>query len=170
MKFTTRECVFLAVLIAIPLVAWWCVFRPRNAQIDKVRREIQAKRERLYEMSKASEAMDTLEDDIEQYNRAIAFFRSKLPQEKEMDEVLRDVWRLTQTHRLAAKSIRTLTRSGPVSVVDPLGPYAEQPIALELEGGFREGLYSFLLDLERTARITRIHQLEEPTDRFASRW
>ena len=47
-----------------------------------------------------------------------------------------------------------------MSVVDPIGPYAEQPIALELEGGFKDGLYSFLLDLERTPRITRIHQLD----------
>ena len=160
MKFTARECVFLAVLVAIPLGAWWFVFRPRAAEISRVRQEIQAKRDRLAEMSEATEAMTALESDIDQYNEAIAFLQSKLPQEKEMDEVLREVWRLAQTHRLSAKSIRTLSRTSPVTAVNAIGPYAEQPIALELEGGFREGLYSFLLDLERTPRITRIHQLD----------
>ena len=45
-------------------------------------------------------------------------------------------------------------------VVDPTGPYAEQPVVLELEGDFNTGLYSFLLDLEMRPRITRIHQMD----------
>lgn len=160
MKFTIREAILLGLLVAIPLGSWWFMFRPRSAQIDQARREIDQKRSRLLEMSRADDAIDTLNGDIAQYNEAIEFFRSKLPQEKDIDEILREVWRLAQTHQLSTKSIRTLRQSGAVSTVDPTGPYAEQPIALELEGRFTEGLYPFLLDLEKMPRIARIHKMK----------
>ena len=160
MKFTIREAILLSLLVAIPLGSWWFVFRPRSAQIEQARHEIEQMRSRLLEMSRADEAIATLNDDIAQYNEAIKFFRSKLPQEKEIDEILREVWRLAQMHRLSTKSIRTVRHSGAVSTVDPTGPYAEQPIALELEGRFTEGLYPFLLDLENMPRISRIHKMK----------
>jgi len=160
MKFTVREAILLGLLVAIPIGSWWLVLRPRNEQIEQARQDIDQKRSRLLKMSRADEAIDALNDDIAQYNEAIEFFRSKLPQEKEMDQVLREVWRLAQTHQLSTKSIRTLRQSGAVSTVAPTGPYAEQPIALELEGRFTEGLYPFLLDLENMPRIARIHRMK----------
>ncbi|NLF30155.1 MAG: type 4a pilus biogenesis protein PilO [Planctomycetes bacterium] len=160
MKFTVREAILLSLLVAIPMGSWWFVFRPRKAQIEEARHEIDQKRSRLLEMSRADEAIASLNDDIAQYNEAIEFFRSKLPQEKEIDQILREVWRLAQTHQLSTKSIRTVRTSGALSTVDPAGPYAEQPVALELEGRFTEGLYPFLLDLENMPRISRIHKMK----------
>ncbi|MFW6155331.1 MAG: type 4a pilus biogenesis protein PilO [Planctomycetota bacterium] len=160
MRFTIREAILLGLLVAVPTGSWWFLFRPRNAQIEQARREIDRKRSRLLEMNRADDAIDTLNDNITQYNEAIDFFRSKLPQEKEMDEILREVWRLAQMHQLSTKSIRTLRQSGAISTVDPTGPYAEQPIALKLEGRFTEGLYPFLLDLENMPRIARIHKMK----------
>jgi len=43
--------------------------------------------------------------------------------------------------------------------LEPNGPYAEQPVFLQLEGDFK-GFYSFLLALENKARIMRIQQME----------
>ena len=69
-----------------------------------------------------------LQEEIGEYNKAIDFFQSKLPPEKEMDKVLREVWQLAQANDLVTKGIRTLKRSGTLTLADSSGPYAEQPI------------------------------------------
>ncbi|NQU75892.1 MAG: type 4a pilus biogenesis protein PilO [Planctomycetes bacterium] len=159
MKFGLREILFLLLLVAIPVGSWWFVFRPRNAQITEARKQIQTKQVKLQAIRRATSTMDSLKADIDEYNKAIEFFQSKLPQEKEIDKVLGEVWKLAQTSNLVTKGIRTLKRGGTVTLTDSAGPYAEQPIELELEGDFNEGLYSFLLALEKKPRITRIHAM-----------
>ncbi len=159
MRFGLREIMFLILLLAIPLGSWWFVLRPRNTQLSELREQIQAKRVKLKALGQASTTITELQREIDDYNAAIDFFRSKLPQEKEMDKVMREVWTLAKESELATKSIRTLKRSAALSITDPDGPYAEQPISLELEGDFNQGLYNFLLSLEKKARITRIHQI-----------
>ena len=57
MKFTVREAILLSLLVAIPMGSWWFVFRPRKAQIEEARHEIDQKRSRLLEMSRADEAI-----------------------------------------------------------------------------------------------------------------
>lgn len=160
MKFGVREALFLLLLVAIPVGSWWFVFQPRNAQIAQAKKQIQAKRMKLKALNRATATMESLKTDIDQYNQAIAFFQSKLPPEKEMDKVLKEVWKLAQDNDLDPKSFNTIKHRGTVMLTDPSGPYAEQPISLELEGDFNNGLYSFLLDLESKARITRIHKLD----------
>jgi type IV pilus assembly protein PilO len=159
MRFGMREILFLLLLVAIPVGAWWFVFHPRNIQIAQAKEQIQAKRLKLQALNRATATIDSLKSDIQEYNRAIDFFQSKLPAEKEMDKVLREVWELAQACNLTAKSVRTEKRQGPVMLSDTAGPYAEQPVCLELDGDFNSGLYSFLLALEKKARITRIHTM-----------
>ncbi len=95
-----------------------------------------------------------LKAEVESLRKAIRFFRSKLPSEEQMDQVLREVWRLALANRLNAKSIRTLPLRDEQTLTDPAGPYAEQPISMKLEGPF-EGFYGFLLALEAQPRIMR---------------
>lgn len=159
MKFGLRETLFLALLLAIPIGAWWFVFRPHNAQIAEARQQIEAKRAKLQALNRATATLSNLKAEIDEYNKAIDFFQSKLPEEKEMDKVLKEVWQLAESSNLKAKSIRTLRRTRAGSLIDPSGPYAEQPILLELEGGF-PGLYGFLLALEKTPRIIRIQDMK----------
>jgi len=162
MKFGLRETLFVAMLICIPLGAWWFVFRPRNTQVSELREQMQVKRARLNALSRTQANIADLQTEIDQYNEAIDFFQNKLPPEKEMDKVLREVWNLAKASSLTTKAIRTMKRhgGGGVTIADPDGPYAEQPISLELEGDFRHGLYNFLLALERKPRITRIQGME----------
>ena len=160
MRFGMREALFLLLLAAIPVAAWWFVFRPRNLQIAQASEQIQAKRLKLQALNRATATIDGLKADIEEYNKAIEFFRGKLPSEKEKDQVLREVWGLAQACNLTAKSVRTEKRSGSVTLTEAGGPYAEQPVSLELDGDFNAGLYSFLLALEKRPRITRVHQLQ----------
>ena len=91
-------------------------------------------------------------------DRAVKFFESKLPNEKEIDKVLQEVWRLAEANQLATKSIRTLERSGQNCFASGEGPHTEQPIAMQLEGDFM-GFYSFLQAMENQPRIIRIHKL-----------
>lgn len=160
MKFGLREVTFLILLVAIPLGSWWFVFHPREVQVSEAKRQMQAKRVKLQALHRASTAMSDLEKDIEQYNQAIEYFHSKLPSEKDIDKVVREVWKLAEASNLKIKTIGTLKSRNTVSIANPNGPFAEQPIELELEGDFNQGLYSFLLALERTSRITRIHELD----------
>ena len=159
MKFGAREILFLLLLVAIPVGSWWLVFRPRDSQIAEARQQIQAKRVKLAALNRATASIESLKQEIEEYNQAINFFQSKLPAEKEIDQVLGEVWKLAQTSNLTVKGVRTMSRVGPAALTQTNGPYAEQPVRLQLEGDFNEGLYCFLLALEKRPRITRIQKM-----------
>ncbi len=160
MKIGTREILFLLLLLAIPVGSWWLVFHPRSQKIAQAYDEIRTKREKLTALSKAATSISDLKSEIDRCNQDIAFFQSKLPQQKEMDQVLNDVWKLAQSSNLNVTGVRTINRTGNQSLTDPSGPYAEQPVRLQLEGDFNNGLYSFLLELEKLPRITRIEKMD----------
>ena len=158
MRFGVREIVFSVLLLAIPVGAWWFVFRPGNLRNAKVCEEIETRQNKLRVLNRATAIIGNLEQEIALLDDSIKFFRSKLPSEKEIDTVLREVWRLAEANNLATKSIRTLKMNDELSVTDPNGPYAEQPISMQLEGPFT-GLYRFLLALEAQPRIMRIQTM-----------
>ncbi len=158
MKFGTREAIFFVLLIAIPIGAWMLLFQPRSDRVAADLQQIEAKRAKLQALNRATATISDLKAEIGELDQAIAFFRSKLPQEKEIDQILKEVWKLAEQNQLATKSIRTTHRVGG-GAAEQTGPYAEQPIDLELEGDFY-GLYSFLLALENKPRITRLQQME----------
>jgi len=83
---------------------------------------------------------------------AIRFFESKLPPTSEIHKVLEQVTVIAQKQGLKPKTIRTLQKK------DNSG-YIEQPLQMELEGDFNS-FYSFLLELEKLPRITKIRELE----------
>lgn len=159
MKFGIREIVFIALLTAIPVAAWGLVFRPNNARKTEMAADIESQQAKLQALNKAVATIGDLRTEIASLEKAINFFRSKLPTEKEMDKVLQEVWRLAEANKLITKSIRTLQPKTEIMLTDPAGPYAEQPISMQLEGPF-EGFYGFLLALERQPRIMRIQQME----------
>ena len=75
MKFGLREVLFVALLMCIPLGAWWFVFRPRSAQIGELREQMQAKRAKLSALNRAQANIEDLQGEIGQYNEAIALFQ-----------------------------------------------------------------------------------------------
>jgi Tfp pilus assembly protein PilO len=158
MRFGPREIAFVVILLVIPVGAWWFVFRPHNAQNAEMRLEIEAKQEKLKALDRATGTIGNLKKEIAALSKALAFFESKLPSEKEIHNVLQEVWRLAEANRLIAKSIRTLDDKM-ASYTTATSIHREQPIAVKLEGDFR-GLYAFLQALERQPRILRIHQMK----------
>ena len=159
MKFGLREIVFVALLVIVPVASWSLVFRPMNAEAADIREQIEAKQARLRELDRATATIGDLKSRIEKLEEAMVFFRSKLPNEKEIDKVLEEVWQLAERNRLATKSIRTLKRTQ----AQQLGPTgrscSEQPIGVLLEGNFL-GFYSFLQALENQPRIMRIQKMD----------
>ena len=98
-------------------------------------------------------------EQIEQVAESMKYFECKLPPTSEIYTVLENVTIIAQKRGLIPKTIRTLKRK-------TNGGYVEQPLKMELQGDFNS-YYSFLLELERLDRITKIRELslKKKTDR-----
>lgn len=151
MRFGLREMIFILVLLAMPVAAYIFVFEPRNAQIVELRREIQQKQQKLAQLEAATKSINDLGQEIDRLSEAVTLFEQKLPQEREVEVILKEIWELAAKHKLTPKSVRT-----DKPVVSPT--CAELPIRLVIQGDF-DGYYSFLLDLEKLRRITRNPQM-----------
>lgn len=158
MKIGLRELVVVALLIAVPVGAWWYVFRPRNARDAELRAQIAERQEKLQALNRATATIGDLQRQITSLKEAIGFFHSKLPSEKEIDRVLQEIWRMAESNKLLTKSIRTLKRKDSWRFTAAAGPHAEQPIMIQLEGDFL-GFYAFLQALENQPRIMRIQDM-----------
>lgn len=160
MKLGPREILFIMLLLALPAAAYQFVFQPRNAQISEVRKQIVGKRAKLDQLQQATKRIDDLGEEIDRLSQAVALFEQKLPSEREVEVILKEVWELAMAHGLMPKSIKT---DKPID----MKLYAEQPLNMVIEGDF-DGFYSFLLDMEKLRRITRLPQLRlENKDRYS---
>lgn len=147
MQFGPREAVFILLLLAMPVAAYFFVFQPRSAQVAEARTEIAAKQAKLKELEAATKSIDDLGDEIDRLRQAIDLVEQKLPAQRDVEIVLRDVWRLAAENKLTPKSVRT------DKIVDA-AQYAELPIKMTIIGDF-SGFYTFLQELEKLPRITR---------------
>jgi Tfp pilus assembly protein PilO len=157
MKPGPREIAFALLLMAIPLGAWHFLFRPQNVQDAELRRQIEAKQEKLRAVNRATAVIGDLQKEITSLSGAIEFFQSKLPSDKEIDQVLQELWKIAETNQLTTKSVRTLPRTSE-NLLTGGNQHAEQPISMQLEGDFH-GFYGFLQALENQPRIMRIRNL-----------
>ncbi len=152
MKFGFREILFILLLLAVPVGAYLFVFEPRNRQIDEVREEIKRKQAKLEELESATRKIPDLGEEIDRLTDAIEIIEQKLPDERKVDEVLKQVWEMAARQRLTPRSVRT---DKPL----PGNQYSELPIQMEIVGDF-DGFYSFLLELEKLPRITQLPKMK----------
>lgn len=152
MRFGIREVIFILLLLAVPVGAYLFVFEPRNKQIEEVREEIKRKQIKLSELEAATKKIPDLGEEIDRLAEAIEVIEQKLPDERKVDEVLKQVWEMATKQRLAPKSVRT---DKPL----PSNQYSELPIQMEIVGDF-DGFYSFLLELEKLPRITQLPKMK----------
>lgn len=162
MKFGVREIAFVAALLALLGCCYFFLFKPANEHREALRSEIREKQQELDDLRRATAGVKDLETRIDDLHRAITFFESKLPHEKEMDKVLKEVWKLAESNALQARRIRTLRSTKAAG-------YSEQPIELAIAGDFA-GFYQFLLQMEKLPRIVRVRtmDLQKITDREGS--
>ena len=133
------------------------MIRPANSRLAEKKLIFQNKLEKLDELEEASVAARDLDEQLEELERAVVFFESKLPPESQIDRVLKQITVIAQKQGLESKTIRALKRKD-------CNGYIEQPLRMELYGNFNS-YYSFLLALERLDRITKIRELELKKDR-----
>ena len=156
MKFGIREISLCALLIAVPAGAMAFVFNPANTRHEEMRRQVNDKQAKLRQLNRVMGTVGSLQMEIGELEKAITYFKAKLPGEKGIDEVLRETWRLAENNDLITKSIRTVPRGG--GKLYATGSQSEQPVQVLLEGDF-EGVYSFLQALENQPRIMRINRM-----------
>ncbi len=147
MKFGWRELVFVCVLLGL-LGATWVLFNKANLRRADKLAEIETKRQTLSNLRKSTAGIADLNRKIDELQQAITFFESKLPQEKEVDKILKEVWQMAEANSLQTRTVKTLKNEKNAN-------YSEQPIQMSLSGDFN-GFYAFLLQLEKLDRITRV--------------
>jgi type IV pilus assembly protein PilO len=152
MKLGIRETIFIAVLIGVLGCAYFAIFQKANAHRLATEADTQAKRQKLAELQSATTGISDLNRKIDELQRAIDFFQSKLPQQREVETILNEVTQLSAANGLRSKTFKTLNGE-----VTP--NYAELPIDLKLSGDFT-GFYSFLLQVEKLPRLTRVTHMK----------
>ena len=152
MRMGTREVIFILLLLAMPVAAYFFVFQPRNEQIASARAEIALKQQKLAQLEAATMKIQDLGQEIDKLSTAITVFEEKLPAERETEVILKQVWELATRHQLVPRSVRT-------DKVIPGPLYSTLPIQMSILGNF-DGFYSFLLDLEKLQRLTQIPKLD----------
>ncbi len=130
MRIGLRECILLAVLLALPLSSYWLVFRPQNSEIAQARREIEHKRLMLEKLQQTTARNADLQRANEEIRQSIDAIEAGLePPAIESDKPVKAAM------------------------------YMEQPLKMKINGDF-DGFYRFLIALEQLPRITRIPSME----------
>ena len=152
MKFGIRELLFVILLLAIPSGAYLWVFKPANQHVEGQRQVIESKEKKLLSLQRAMVGIKDLNEEVEKLKDAVAFFENKLPPRHEIHKVLAKVTQIADQHGLETKLFETLKSK-------PFAAYSEQPIKMEVYGGFN-AFYQFLLDVEKMPRITKIREMK----------
>jgi len=151
MKLSSRGIAIAVLLVALLGSAYFFVFAKANQRRAELLADTRQKRSALENLRQATAGIDDVNHKLDDLKKAIAFFENKLPQEKEMDKILKQVWQMAEANALQCKTIKTLKSEKSAN-------YSEQPIELSLSGNF-DGYYSFLLQLEKLQRLTRVTQM-----------
>jgi len=152
MKGIVRIIVTLACLAVVTAATVLLVLRPLNARVEEDREAIEQRRTQLVKLERVARRISDLQKEIHRLEDALAFFEDRLPEEKEIDVILREVWLIAEQKALVARSVRTQTAASQPR-------YNLQPITISLQGTF-ESFYEFMLGLERLPRITKIRQMQ----------
>lgn len=140
------------VVVGLPVAAYFLVFRPMNAEVKHLKDEI-GHRESLLAKLKEETARNA---DLERANLEIAEsirqIEARLPTNKEIDAIVRQVSDVAVESGLQPPSIKS-------AKAVPAGLYMEQPLEMETTGSF-VGFRNFLSRVEKMERITRIHNMK----------
>ncbi len=119
--------------------------------------DIASKQQMLKDLEKAMANVRNLPEQIASLQKAIDFLEKKLPNAKEMDRVLNEVWEKAKDNNLNIKSVRNSKAIEGTS-------YSEQPIKMVIEGQFYPGFFKFLTDVEQMPRLTKINEMKLTAD------
>lgn len=148
MQFGTRELVLFLTVLLLPVVSYFTIFQPQNNRIDSAKADITHKQELLAQLRRETARSKDLESVNTELQERIGEIEARLPNNKAVDQIVRQVSELAIQSGLQPPSLKG---EKPVAAAR----YREQPLTMETQGSF-EGYYQFLLNLERLPRITRV--------------
>lgn len=148
MRFGLRELIFVIAMIGLLACSYFLVFQKADEKRLQLKADVENKQRALANLRQATAGIEDMGKKIDELQKAIEFFESKLPQEKEVDKILKEVWQMAEANSLQTKTVKTMK-------AERASGYSEQPIQMSLAGDFN-GFYSFLLQLEKLPRITRV--------------
>lgn len=111
-------------------------------------REIEDRQRALADLERSTAGIDDINRKIKELQDAVQFFESKLPQEKEVETILAQVWKMAEANSLQAKTIKS-------GKTERTANYSEQTIEMSLAGDFT-GFYLFMQQLEKLPRLMRV--------------
>jgi Tfp pilus assembly protein PilO len=151
MRFGLRELIFVLLLIGVLVASWQVVFKKDNLDIAQALEEKARMQRKLQDLQLATRQIDDLGREIDKLTNAIDLFEAKLPAEKEIDVILKDVWQMADKHGLKSRSVKA-------EKARQNNRYSEAELNMIILGDFNS-FYSFLLDLERLSRITCVREM-----------
>jgi type IV pilus assembly protein PilO len=147
-----RKVIFLVLLLGFLAAGYQFLIKKANDQLAQARQQLDEKRAKLTEYERITAQAEDYARQGKQVEEAIRFFESKLPPTSEIHKVLEQVTVIAQKQGLDPKTIRTL-------VAKDTSGYVEQPLQMKLVGNFNS-FYSFLLEMEKLPRITKLRELK----------
>ncbi len=152
MTFTPRSLAITLFVVGMPLICYFAVFRPQNAAIAAARSEVEHKAAMLARLKEETVRNSDLAKTNEQLSATVRSIEARLPSGKELDALVKQVSNLAVAAGLQPPTMKMLP---PLQASE----YLEQPIELEVEGGFK-GFFTFISKVEKLPRITRIHDMK----------
>ncbi len=152
MKLGFHGFLILVILLATPLAAYFTVFKPMNVRIETERKEAEHKEALLSKLREETARNTDLEMANQALQRNVHLIEARLPSEKEVDEIVRQVSDLAVQAGLSPPAIKS-------SKPFPAALYKEQPLEMEVSGNFVP-FFTFLAKVEKLPRITRVHDLK----------
>lgn len=146
----------LATLVIILVVAYFAVFHSGFTRYFYLKTQEKILRESLKSTASVNQTLNEIEKDITAVEIKLEEFNKRLPKEKNIDEILKQI-----THASSSAGIN-------LKLIEPLqiregGIYNRFPIKLKLESSFRN-CFHFFLQLENLPRILQLETIAMQTD------
>ncbi|HEV7300189.1 MAG TPA: type 4a pilus biogenesis protein PilO [Tepidisphaeraceae bacterium] len=152
MRVGLREMLFFGAMFALLGCAYFLVFTKADTKRTALLAEVAVKQKALNDVQQSTSGIADLGRKIAELQKAIQFFESKLPQEKEIDKILAETTNKAEENALQIRTVKTLK-------TEKNAGYTEMPIAMTLVGDFNN-YYQFLLELEKLPRLTRVSKMK----------
>lgn len=147
-----RLLLVLVILVGLPAASFFLVFRPFNKEIASDKKQIAHQEAMLVRLQEETARNDDLLRANEEVERTVRIIEARLPSDKEVDAIVRQVSDIAVECGLTPPAIKA---AKPV----PAALYMEQPLEMETDGNY-VGFVTFLARVETLPRITRIHDMK----------
>lgn len=154
-----REYIFLLLLIATPAAMWYMVFKPQSELTNLLVEEMADMSDKLGRYEDVRQlAVDTVEDDIEQLDKALEIMNARLPDDDQVAQVLQELNAMARKNNLAVVLLTPTKRENDLTKALE-SRFGAQWFKVNLQGNFMD-FYKFMQDLEsQTERVLRVNEI-----------